>query len=85
MIAACMVDKFELPRQMGGRNFPFAKVTMHAASGIRFHQGNAWPTGPIARTSGGNFRLPLLAALFLPFHAPAGTIGLSRRDDRTDA
>jgi hypothetical protein len=37
MIAACVVDKFELPRQMAGHNFPFAKVTMHAASGIRFH------------------------------------------------
>jgi hypothetical protein len=85
MIAACVVDKFEPPRRMAGHDFPFAKVTMHAASGIRFHQGNAWPTGPIARPSGGNFRLPLLAALFFPFHAPAGTIGLSRRDDRTGA
>jgi hypothetical protein len=45
MIATCVVDKFELPRLMAGHSFPFAKVTMHAASGIRFHKGNAWPTG----------------------------------------
>jgi hypothetical protein len=85
MIAACVVDKFELPRRKAGHDFLFAKVTTHAASGIRFYQGNAWPTGPIARVSAENCGLPFLAALFFPFHAPAGTIGLSRRDDRTDA